>query len=138
MHNGTWTALVVAGRLREAADTLRRLPLDHPGRRMTSSWPDIVRSFKDLRRPGLDGPTRVAPSAPAIDRMDEVLLEWLPWLEGEEVKILWGWMANIPAAPVARRLGISRSTLHRRRAAILKKLAVLLNARGRAVAESKD
>lgn len=124
-----WTSMTVAERLREAAETLARLPLAHPGRHLTSSWPDIVRNFKDFRRPGLDGPTRVAPLPQAIDRMDEVLMHWLRLLDFDEVRILWAWMANLPAPGVARRLGISRSTLHRRRWAALKKLAVLLNAR---------
>lgn len=126
-----WTALLVADRLREAAETLGRLPLNHPGRRMSSSWPDIVRSFKDLK--GFTDPARprIAPSAQAIDRMDEVILRWLPRLTGEgageEVKLLWTWMAKIPAEHTARKLGMSRSTLTRRRGAALKKLAVLLN-----------
>lgn len=126
-----WTALLVADRLREAAETLGRLPHNHPGRRMSSSWPDIVRSFKDLK--GFTDPARprIAPSASAIDRMDEVILRWLPRLtgvgDGEEVKLLWSWMAKIPAEHTARKLGLSRSTLNRRRGAALKKLAVLLN-----------
>ena len=133
-----WTALAVAERLREAAETLARLPFNHPGRRLTSSWPEIVRCFKDFRRPGVDGPSRVIPSAAAIDRMDEVLLDWLPRLEGAEVKILWGFMARLPAEAVARRLGVSRSTLHRRRSAALGKLAVLLSARSRSPVLAQD
>ena len=43
-----WTAVLVADRLREAAETLWRLPAHHPGRRVSSSWPEIVRSFKEL------------------------------------------------------------------------------------------
>lgn len=126
-----WTALLVADRLREAAETLGRLPLNHPGRQMTSSWPDIVRSFKDLK--GFTDPARprIAPSAQAIDRMDEVIVRWLPWLAteggGEDVKLLWSWMAKIPSEHAARKLGISRSTLNRRRGGALKKLAVFLN-----------
>lgn len=126
-----WTALMVADRLREAAETLGRLPFNHPGRRMSSSWPDIVRSFKDLK--GFTDPARprMAPSAAAIDRMDEVILRWLPRLTGEgageDVKLLWTWMAKIPSEHMARKLGVSRSTLSRRRSAALKKLAVLLN-----------
>jgi len=75
--------------------------------------------------------SRIVPSAPAIDRMDEVILRWLPRLcgggAGEDVKLLWSWMAKIPAERTAQKLGLSRSTLNRRRSAILKKLAVLLN-----------
>ena len=122
-----WTAIMIADRLREAAETLARLPAHHPGRRMTSSWPEVVRSFKDLKKFTDSGPPRVLPSAQAIDRMDEVILRWLPKLPGDEVKLLWGWMAKIPTEAVARAFGISRSTLARRRAAALKKLAFLLN-----------
>jgi hypothetical protein len=129
---GLWTALLVADRLREAAETLARLPLNHPGRQMSSSWPDIVRSFKELKRYTDPGRPRIAPSAAAIDRMDEVILRWLPRLTGEgageDVRLLWSWMGKIPAEHLARKLGISRSTLNRRRGAALKKLAVLLNA----------
>lgn len=126
-----WTALQVADRLREAAETLARLPLNHSGRQMTSSWPDIVRSFKELK--GFTDPARprIAPSAQSIDRMDEVIVRWLPWLAteggGDDVKLLWSWMAKIPSEHTARKLGISRSTLNRRRGGALKKLAVLLN-----------
>jgi predicted DNA-binding protein (UPF0251 family) len=122
-----WTSLGIADRLREAAETLWRLPAHHPGRRIGSSWPDIVRSFKDLRGFSDSAPTRMVPSPAAIDRMDEVLLDWLPRLEGDEVKILWSWMVRIPGEHAARKLGISRSTLNRRRMGALRKLAVLLN-----------
>ena len=122
-----WTAVMIADRLREAAETLWRLPAHHPGRRVSSSWPEIVRSFKELKGFSDPAPTRLAPGARAIDRMDEVLMTWLPRLDGAEVKILWSWMAKIPTEHTARKLGISRSTLNRRRSASLKKLAVLLN-----------
>ncbi len=122
-----WTAILVADRLREAAETLWRLPAHHPGRRVSSSWPEIVRSFKELKGFSDPAPTKPVPTARAIDRMDEVLMAWLPRLEGGEVKILWSWMARIPAELTARKLGLSRSTLNRRRSAALKKLAILLN-----------
>jgi hypothetical protein len=124
-----WTSLRVAERLREAADTLALLPNPHAGRRLTSAWPDIVRSFKELRPFTDPAKPRVTPAAAAIDRMDEVLLDWLPRLPGEEVKLIWGWMAKLPAEATARRFGISRSTLHRRRLAVFHRLAILLNAK---------
>ncbi len=122
-----WTSVRVAERLREAADTLALLPAKHPGRHLTSAWPDIVRSFNDLKYFTDPGRVRLAPAAAAIDRMDEVLLDWLPRLPGEEVKLIWGWMAKLPAEMTARRFGISKSTLHRRRVAVFRRLAILLN-----------
>lgn len=131
-----WTVETVAKRLREAAETLARLPLNHPGRRLTSSWPDIVRSFKDVKGMTDPGRPRLIPSPAAIDRMDEVIVRWLPRLtathaepsSAEDVRLLWSWMARIPAERTAQLLGLSRSTLIRRRKAILAKLADLLNA----------
>lgn len=126
--NEKWTSLIVADRIREAAETLKRLPDHHPGKRYRCALPTPVRNpneaygYTPLEAPL--GP----PAASAIDRMDEVILDWMKWLESDEIKIIWSWVLGVPARIVGGRLGVHRSTVHRRRIGVLKKLAVFLNA----------
>jgi hypothetical protein len=122
-----WTPLLVADRLREAGETLKLLLLKHPGRSFTSSWPAFVSEagqYMDY------GDTRVSPSTKAIDRMDEVIMEWLGILDREEVQVIWSWVCSVPARMVAHRMGIHRATLHRRRIGALEKISIMLNAKG--------
>lgn len=123
-----WTSILVADRVREAAETLKRLPDGHPGRRLSSSWPDVVLNPQEAYgyTPVEDDPT--PPTAGAIDRMDEVLIKWIGWLNREEVRILWSWVLGVPVRLVSRRMGLHRGTVHRKRLATLRKIAVYLNA----------
>ena len=125
-----WTSVMVAGRIREAAETLKRLPDAHSGRRLSSSWPDVVLNPQEAYgyTPAGDDPT--PPAAGAIDRMDEVLIKWIGWLDREEVRILWSWVLGAPVWLVSRRMGLHRGTVHRKRIATLRKIAVYLNANG--------
>ena len=125
-----WTSILVADRIREAAETLKRLPDAHPGRRLSSSWPDVVLNPQEAYgyTPAGDDPT--PPAAGAIDRMDEVLIKWIGWLDLEEVRILWSWVLGVPVWLVSKRMGLHRGTVHRKRIATLRKIAVYLNANG--------
>jgi hypothetical protein len=133
MNTEKWTSIIVADRIREAAETLKSLPNHHPGKILGSSWPDyagnLKHSYTDLDREHQSS----VPSGLAIDRMDEVLMDWIGWLNQEEIKVIWSWVLGAPAQAVAKRLGIHRSTLHRKRLGTLKKLAVYLNSAGRPV-----
>lgn len=129
-----WTSLLVADRLREAGETLKLLPLKHPGRKFTSSWPEFVSQASQYMD---HGDTRATPSARAIDRMDEVIMDWLGILEREEVQVIWSWVCAVPARLVAHRMGIHRATLHRRRIAALKKISIVLNAKGMPIQEAE-
>ena len=39
-----WTSIIVADRITEAAETLKRLPNHHPGRKYKGAWPEFVRT----------------------------------------------------------------------------------------------
>lgn len=132
-----WTSVLVADRLREAAETLKRLPDYRPGRIYRGAWPDILRNPREAygytpleANPG-------PPSARAITGMDEVVLDWMALLTANEVKILWGWALGVPAQAVAARFRVHRATIHRRRIAGFRKLAIRLNANGVLVREAE-
>ena len=133
-----WTSLLVAARIREAADTLRRLPAGHPGRHLKTSWPDVVHNPQEAYGYTQLEPRPTPPTAAAIDRMDEVLVKWIAWLDREEVRILWGWVLGVPVWLIARRMRLHRGTVHRRRIAALKKIAVFLNQDGIPVSPAAD
>lgn len=80
--------------LREAADTLRRLPRGVAKPRL-SSWPAVIRDSASLLMAD-GGARRPSPPSPqAIDRMDRTLA-WLLACEEEERRLVW-----------ARAMGIS-------------------------------
>lgn len=81
--------------LREAADTLRRLPRGLARPRM-SSWPEVVRDSASLLAGSEASTRRVSPPSPqAIDRMDRTLA-WLLTCDEGARRLVW-----------ARAMGIS-------------------------------
>lgn len=81
--------------LREAADTLRRLPRGLARPRL-SSWPEVVRDSASLLASSESAVRRPSPPSPqAIDRMDRTL-EWLMACDEEARRLVW-----------ARAMGIS-------------------------------
>ncbi|SDF58733.1 DUF6362 family protein [Thalassobaculum litoreum] len=81
--------------LREAADTLRRLPRGLARPRL-SSWPEVVRDSASLFASSQDAARRPSPPSPqAIDRMDRTL-GWLLACDEEARRLVW-----------ARAMGIS-------------------------------
>lgn len=107
---------MVRERLREAWDTLRRVPAHGiPGYR--TAWPDIVQDYFDAY--GAAAPVlRLTPASPrAIDRMHETF-GWFAFLDGRPhlSKVLWlscGCMLG--SRRVGDILGISRWTVRDRR-----------------------
>lgn len=106
----------VRERLREAWDTLRRVPAHGiPGYR--TAWPDIVQDYFDAY--GAAAPVlRLPPASPrAIDRMHETF-GWFTHLRGrpELAKVMWlSCGALLGARRVSDILGISRWTVRRYR-----------------------
>jgi hypothetical protein len=114
----SWTPVLVAERLVEAADVLARLPEERV-RGFYGLWPKLI---------GVPGrPTRPAAAAPeAIDRMDEAL-GWLLWLDPEERRLVWLRAEGLPWKWITRRLGIGRTTAWQRWTTALLKIMVRLD-----------
>lgn len=90
----SWTEAVIKERLREAADTLRRLP---PGvrRQRLSGWPDVVRQAAEAYGYGTAVARLAAASPGAISRLDETL-NWLFCLDLEARRIAWARASGVP------------------------------------------
>jgi hypothetical protein len=114
----SWTPILVADRLAEAADTLARLP-DERLRGLYDLWPKLTGE-----RCGHARPAAAAPEA--IDRMDEAL-GWLMWLEPEERQLVWLRAEGLPWKWITRRLGIGRTTAWQRWTTALLKIVVCLD-----------
>ena len=121
-----WTAEMVAARLNEAADTLRRLPAAKV-QGFISTWPPVVRDFWEAFgwnevevRPG-------PPSPGAIDRMDQTLY-WLRWLEPEETRLVWLRAEGVRWKLICARFGVGRTTAWYRWSGAMAKIALHLNA----------
>ena len=123
MTEGLWTAKDVAQRLEEAAATLSRLPLVRV-RGYRSTWPPIVRDVCEAVEPDR---VRLGPPSPAaIDRMDEAL-QWLHWLEPDEMRLVWLRAEGVRWKVIAARFAASRSSVWRRWTCALIKVAEFLN-----------
>jgi DNA-directed RNA polymerase specialized sigma24 family protein len=120
----TWTRDHIAGRLREAWDTLRRVPVQTvPGLR--SHWPAIVQDAMDAY--GYTAATvRLAPASPkAIDRMHETFT-WFRALEDAPhlTKAVWLTAAcGMGPRRAGQILGIHRDTVRARRDEALERMA---------------
>ena len=130
----TWTREQVASRIREAWDTLRRVPAHGvPGFRR--SWPDYVQDVVDAY--GYTAAVvRLSPASPqAIDRMHETF-GWFLALEDRAhlAKAMW-LTAGCGMGPkrAGAILGVHRDTVRARRDEALDMIAEALN-RGRLVA----
>jgi hypothetical protein len=96
--------------LKEAADTLRRLPRAYAKPRLTG-WPDVVRN--SLAHEFAPGRTRpAAPSPAAIDRLDESL-HWMFACSPEQRKIVWARACGVPWRKLEDIDGRSHVTLRR-------------------------
>ncbi len=122
-----WDGKMVAARMEEAADIMKRLPatgLRPAG--YVSSWPPVLQEFweaygwNDLKVKL--GP----PPSEAIDRMDEAL-EWLRWLEPDQVRLIWLRAERVPWKLIMTRIGVSRATAWRMWAAALMVISTRLN-----------
>lgn len=128
MADGQWTPLMVEERLAEAADVLKRLPpVKVQG--YYSLWPRYIYEFADLvgqEPPQLRLPP---PSAASITRMDEAM-EWLNWLEPDDVRIVWMRASGKRWKAVCRTVGLARAAAHEHWLYALCVIAWKLNGRG--------
>lgn len=103
-------------RLRQAAETLRRLRLgsnDRPAQ-LKAWWPDFVRSTWDAYDPKEKPRTRpAAPSPSEIDEMDATLQLLLPLTEAQR-KVAWARALRISWRRLEDQMGYSISTLKSR------------------------
>jgi len=120
-----WTPEMVAGRLAEAADTLRRLPrVKVQG--YFSTWPTVIRDFWEAFG-WHEAEVRLGPpTAAAIDRMDETVL-WLRWLEPDEVRLVWLRAEGVRWKLICARFGVGRTTAWYKWSGALAKIAGRLN-----------
>ena len=121
-----WTLNLLKAYLEEAADTLKRMPLQGLPAGMKSQWPDIICEWQWPADP--DEVKLSPPSPAAIDRMDEVI-RWLRWVETkQDLQLIWMRARNIPWKVITSRLNCSRTTAwHQWRFAVLKLCSALNN-----------
>ncbi|MBF0589281.1 MAG: hypothetical protein HQL53_09140 [Magnetococcales bacterium] len=94
-------------RLREAADTERRLPKMGPSA-VRAAWPEP----KALSQYAHSRDVRTEPpSVEAIARYDACQL-WLDWVSHDEKKVIWCWAHRTPWKLVENRMHRSRSWLY--------------------------
>ncbi|MBF0341098.1 MAG: hypothetical protein HQL95_09090 [Magnetococcales bacterium] len=113
MPEQKWTPKMVAERLEEAARTLRVLrvtglkPLGYG-----STWPDVVHDPNEAF--GWNATEiRLGPPTPeSITRMDEAL-NWLRWLEPDQMRLVWLHAEGVPRKVITNNLGVSRVTAWR-------------------------
>lgn len=135
-----WSRAAVAERLADAARTLKALPAQgcFP-RALGARWPAVVRGFWEVWNAMEDADARrdyaasrhrtpAAPSAAAIDAMDEALA-WLGWVEDRRhVRAAWALALGVKPGRVARELGVSRQTVSVWQRGVLERIARRLNA----------
>lgn len=113
MHRSEpWTQEEIVQRLREAGDTVRRLPKPRGPAGYGSGWPDVVRDAREAYG-YTEGRLKPAPPTPrAIDRTEEVFT-WFRFLDGQRDEMRALWIAagcGVSFAHTARILGIHRKT----------------------------
>jgi len=123
-----WNREAVAERVREAWDTLRRVPAQRvPG--FMTSWPDIVQDYFEAYGHGTPS-VRLAPAAPAaIDRMDETF-GWFAFLKGAPHLTKAVWLCcgcGMGPRRAGAILGAHRDTIRERRDLALDAIADGLN-----------
>lgn len=141
-HPG-WTPELVAKRLQEAADTLKRLPDKNRPRPLKASWPDTVQAmaesvfaianvwgvniFREREKEKNDSTLRPGPPDPgAISRMDKAL-PWLAYLDTTKQKPLWAWACGCGDRRIAMICGKHRHTIRAWREQSLELIARRLN-----------
>jgi hypothetical protein len=123
----------IEDRFEEAARTLRRLP-NPPGsgpKGYGNAWPEYVQDAWHAYGYH-EAQMRVVPSASDIQQMEECL-DWLAWLKPDDARIVWMRAEGARWKQVCWRIGVVRSTAHRRWAAALLTVAKHLEAKDRKV-----
>ena len=123
-----WEPGHVRAWIREAMETLRRLPLPKDGlpRRTSSHMPDVLREFVEAY--GYDqGRAREPVSPREIGRLDRVL-DWLMWLEGrQEAVLVTGLALGLNLRATGRLVGRSHEWCRQRERAAVEDIARRLN-----------
>jgi len=122
-----WTIEAVETRLEDAAHVMRRLPPVRIGGYF-NTWPAMFTEFADRVGQEPRAMRLPPPSASTITRMEEAL-EWLRWLDPDDVKLVWSRAELTPWKAICWRFGISRATGNRRWQYALSVIAWRLNGR---------
>ena len=127
-----WEPGHVRARLREAMETLRRLPMPRDGRprSVSSGMPDIVHQVVEAY--GYGAGTSKAPVSPRdIARLDEVL-DWLLWMpDRQDAVVVTAVAMGLTLRAVGRLVGRSHEWCRRRERAAVAGIAERLNQRTR-------
>jgi len=123
-----WDAQAVDARLRDCADTLRRLrvhgalPAEYG-----SSWPDMIRDFWDAFGWNDIEIKPAPPTAEAITRMDQTMIWFLFIGRPADRRIAWAKAFRLSDRKIARVVGQSRWTVQRRYRRTLSAIVDALN-----------
>ncbi|MBF0190243.1 MAG: hypothetical protein HQL99_03715 [Magnetococcales bacterium] len=108
-----WTPKMVAERVEEASRTLRALrvtglrPMGYG-----NNWPDVIHDPNEAFGWN-DAEFRMGPPTPdAITRMDDAL-NWLRWLDPDQMRLVWLHAEGVPRKVITNVLGVSRVTAWR-------------------------
>ncbi|MDJ0981066.1 MAG: DUF6362 family protein [Kiloniellales bacterium] len=123
-----WEPGHVRAWIREAMETLRRLPLPKDGlpRRPSSHMPDVLRECVEAY--GYDRSRAREPVSPReIGRLDRVL-DWLMWLDGrQEAVVVTGLALGLNLRAAGRLVGRSHEWCRRHERAAVEEIARRLN-----------
>ena len=128
----TWEPGHVRARLREAMDTLRRLPMPKDGRPriLSSGMPEVVHHVVEAYGYAAGSPKTPVPRQD-IGRLDEVL-DWLMWLpERQDAIVVTAVAMGLTLRNVGRLVGRSHEWCRRRERAAVAGIAERLNQRRR-------
>lgn len=124
----SWNRDLVARRLKEACDTLRRLP-EQKVRGYVSTWPTFVADVAEGEMEGSIISRPAAASPQAIDRMHEVF-GWFIVLKDKPHLAIAFWLTcgrGMGPARAGKIIGAHRDTVRRRRDEALDRVVASLN-----------
>src|SRR5262245_11153551 len=105
-----WTPEMVEERLIEAGAVLKRLPPVKVGGYF-STWPTVKVEFSDVVGQARERTRLPPPSATAMSRM-EATLDWAPWLEPIDSKIVWMRASGSRWKEICSAVGLARAAAH--------------------------
>lgn len=73
-----------------------------------STWPTIIREPLEILQMEPE-PMRIYPSQKSITDMEEVLFEWLKWLEPDERRLVWLRAERVRWKLICARFGVGRT-----------------------------
>jgi DNA-directed RNA polymerase specialized sigma subunit len=89
-------------------------------------WPAIIRQSWEAQDADDHRTTRFPPTGKAVDAMLETM-KWILVLDEQDRHVVWCYAQGVPRKVIANKLGIGRTTLHRRHASALQRIADHLN-----------